>query len=341
MKENDIKRLDAISSALYHLLNGQIPDLLVHSDQHDEINQVGGFVNRLISEQKVLLEDSLKLSKGELYSKISSPLPVANGLKNIQAALRHLTWQTKQIAHGDFGQRTDYLGEFSESFNWMVTQLGLNQSALMAEIDERIKVEEKLRIANINMEKLVQERTGELREANVSLQNEIKEGKLAQKALLASEAKYRRLSENSPAVVYQFRMSSDGRFSFPFINDTVDSISGFSIIEALILTLFRVYWIIFFSVLTKELTNTNESGARVKYLVSGKFLLIISAFIFVSTLDKFFIIKETVIVSPEKTYSGVSIILVTISYLGLTKTGILSVPILIFSDFSYASTTIL
>ncbi len=227
MKENDIKRLDAISSALYHLLKGQIPDLLVHSDQENEINQVGGFVNRLIMDQKALLEDSLKLSKGELYSKINSSLPVADGLKNIQAALRHLTWQTKQIASGDLGQRTEYLGEFSESFNWMVTQLESDQSALMSQIDERTQIEEKLRIANINMEKLVQERTRELMEANASLQNEIEEGKLAQKALLASESKYRRLSEKSPAVVYQFRMAPDGTFSFPFINTAVNSIMGF------------------------------------------------------------------------------------------------------------------
>ena len=203
MKAIDIKRLDAISSALYLLLKGQIPDLIIQSDQEDEINQVTQFVNSVISEQKALLEDSLKLSKGELSSKIVSHLPVANGLKNLQATLRHLTWQTKQIANGNLSQRTDYLGEFSDSFNWMVTQLELNQSALMSEIDERTTIEEKLRDANINMEKLVQERTRELSEANLSLQNEIRQGKLSQKALLISEAKYRRLSENSPAVVYQ------------------------------------------------------------------------------------------------------------------------------------------
>lgn len=226
MKAFDIKRLDAISSALHLLLKGQIPDLIIQSDQEDEINQVTQFVNSLISEQKVLLEATLKLSKGQLSSKIVSRLPVANGLKNLQATLRHLTWQTKQIANGNFSQRTDYLGEFSDSFNWMVTQLELNHSARMSEIEERTTVEEKLRDANINMERLVQERTRELREANLSLQNEIRQSKLAQKALLASEAKYRRLSENSPAVVYQFRMLPDGTFSFPFITDSVGSISG-------------------------------------------------------------------------------------------------------------------
>ncbi len=45
-------------------------------------------------------------------------------------------------------------------------------------------------------------------------------------ALRQSEKKYRRLSENSPAVVYQFKMASDGTFTFPYINDAVFSIMG-------------------------------------------------------------------------------------------------------------------
>lgn len=41
----------------------------------------------------------------------------------MQAALRHLTWQTKAIASGDYTQRIDFMGEFSEAFNAMVLQL--------------------------------------------------------------------------------------------------------------------------------------------------------------------------------------------------------------------------
>lgn len=48
------------------------------------------------------------------------------------------------------------------------------------------------------------------------------------KKLFASEAKYRRLSENAPAVFYQFRMSPEGTFNFPFITDVVGSIIDIS-----------------------------------------------------------------------------------------------------------------
>jgi len=50
--------------------------------------------------------------------------------------------------------------------------------------------------------------------------------KRAEEALRKSESKYKRLSENSPAVVYQFKMTPDGKFTFPYISDAVESIMG-------------------------------------------------------------------------------------------------------------------
>lgn len=194
MEVNDSTRLDAISGALYLLLKGQIPEQICISDKNDEINQVGTFVNRLISEQKSLLEETLNLSKGALSTEITSCLPVANGLKSIQAALKHLTWQTKQIASGDLGQRTDFLGEFSTSFNWMVDQLESSQSALMSEINERSRVELKLRNAYDQMETLVEERTKELKAVNVALEKEIKEKTAFQEALRESEEMFKAIA---------------------------------------------------------------------------------------------------------------------------------------------------
>lgn len=44
--------------------------------------------------------------------------------------------------------------------------------------------------------------------------------------LKISEKKYKQISENSPAIVFQFRMSPEGSFSFPYINDNVQFIMG-------------------------------------------------------------------------------------------------------------------
>ena len=52
------------------------------------------------------------------------------------------------------------------------------------------------------------------------------EHKQAEEALRVSEAKYRRVSDNSPAVLYQFMMMPNGVISFPYISDVIESIMG-------------------------------------------------------------------------------------------------------------------
>ncbi|MCP4576677.1 MAG: PAS domain-containing protein [Deltaproteobacteria bacterium] len=47
-------------------------------------------------------------------------------------------------------------------------------------------------------------------------------------ALRESEAKYRKLVENSPVIVYQFMMTPDGSFSFPHINEIISDTLGVS-----------------------------------------------------------------------------------------------------------------
>lgn len=48
---------------------------------------------------------------------------LAAPLKELQGTLRHLTWQTQQVAKGDYSQRVDFKGEFSDAFNTMIGQL--------------------------------------------------------------------------------------------------------------------------------------------------------------------------------------------------------------------------
>lgn len=61
-------------------------------------------------------------------------------IKIFQAALRHLTWQTKAIAAGDLSQRVDFLGEFSDAFNSMVQQLDQSMNTLRLREQELIKL---------------------------------------------------------------------------------------------------------------------------------------------------------------------------------------------------------
>ena len=57
---------------------------------------------------------------------------VASNLKELHSILKHLSWQTTQVAAGDYSQKVRFLGEFSDSFNLMVQQLKEREIGLSA-----------------------------------------------------------------------------------------------------------------------------------------------------------------------------------------------------------------
>lgn len=72
----------------------------------------------------IALRDFLSAtSNGNLSREVLFKGYIAGTLKMLQANLKHLTWQTKMVASGDFSQRVEFMGEFSESFNTMVMRL--------------------------------------------------------------------------------------------------------------------------------------------------------------------------------------------------------------------------
>jgi len=91
------------------------------------------------------------ISQGEL----DVPLPsaaneIAAPLKSLHAALKHLTWQSQQVAKGDYQQRVDFMGEFSSAFNGMITQLAEQRGTLLSELENRRRENRSL-IQNKNM----------------------------------------------------------------------------------------------------------------------------------------------------------------------------------------------
>jgi len=75
------------------------------------------------------------LAEGDL----NSPQPpkdnsMAGSLKSLHASLRHLTWQTQQVANGDYTQRIDFMGEFAGAFNTMVVQLAEREDKLQTTV---------------------------------------------------------------------------------------------------------------------------------------------------------------------------------------------------------------
>ena len=60
---------------------------------------------------------------------------LASPLKSLNASLKHITWQTQQVAAGDYSQRVDFKGEFADAFNSMIRQLAERRQQLQNEFE--------------------------------------------------------------------------------------------------------------------------------------------------------------------------------------------------------------
>jgi len=79
---------------------------------------------------------SMALAKGDLTAKLPAKgNELAAPLKGLQASLKHLSWQTQQIARGDYMQRIDFMGDFAKSFNMMVELLEEREKRLKSIIN--------------------------------------------------------------------------------------------------------------------------------------------------------------------------------------------------------------
>lgn len=143
MTKDEIERIDRITAAIHYLLKGKIPDFIrIESDPPDEIRQLSEKVNELIQNFKEIQEFIIPLSMGQLNVQMPRRNILASPFKQLQASLSHLTWQTKQIAQGDFNQRVDFMGDFSISFNAMVESLKEARTQLLSEAERYKKLAE-------------------------------------------------------------------------------------------------------------------------------------------------------------------------------------------------------
>ena len=61
----------------------------------------------------------------------------------LHSSLMHLTWQAGEVAKGDYSQRVDFMGDFSEAFNAMVISLATHENLLRKKIEELEKSQAK------------------------------------------------------------------------------------------------------------------------------------------------------------------------------------------------------
>jgi diguanylate cyclase (GGDEF)-like protein/PAS domain S-box-containing protein len=135
---------------LEQMAAGRIPDDIPDSAEYADT------LRRLARYFASIQRFTLALSNGDLSQSLQGVTgPVAGGLKSLQSGLRHLTWQTGQIAAGDYSQSVDFMGDFSKAFNAMVADLGaahgrLQQAnrELSREIEGHKRAEKELEFKN-------------------------------------------------------------------------------------------------------------------------------------------------------------------------------------------------
>ncbi len=115
--ENEHDTADALSRFLLDVIKlAEPPQLPARFASVDSVQILYG---KLLS----LREFLIAASHGDLSKQVALKGYLGGTLKTLQAHLKHMTWQTKMVASGDFSQRVEFMGEFSQSFNAMVMQL--------------------------------------------------------------------------------------------------------------------------------------------------------------------------------------------------------------------------
>ena len=111
---------DYLSDVIYNPENSKL-DISKLPEAFQDFGKGLLYFTDCVKETKSLAQ---ALAKGELNTKIpSSGNEIASPLKSLHASLKHLTWQTQQVAQGDYQQRVKFMGDFAQAFNMMASQL--------------------------------------------------------------------------------------------------------------------------------------------------------------------------------------------------------------------------
>ena len=111
-------------------------------------------LKELLANLQAIQEFILALSRGDLSKSLKMKGITAGGSKALQSNLRHLTWQTQKIAQGDFSQRVDFMGDFSEAFNSMVQGLVDARRQLQERAMELSQANEQLQAQLVEIQRL-------------------------------------------------------------------------------------------------------------------------------------------------------------------------------------------
>ncbi|MGA7827900.1 MAG: GGDEF domain-containing protein [Geobacteraceae bacterium] len=123
MTEQEERLLRELNEQLICAVRGDFTPRTLSGSGGAEIDALAESVTTLVGELKDAQDFIVALSLGRLDVEPPPRNHLIASFKQLHSSLRHLTWQTQQIAAGDLSQRVDFLGEFSVAFNSLIAAL--------------------------------------------------------------------------------------------------------------------------------------------------------------------------------------------------------------------------
>ena len=207
MTEEELHVIRSLTRSISSLLEGEVPDRLsIPAGVSEDIRVLCEVTNGLIGDYRDSHHFIGSLAQGDLDIDPPARNCLCSPYKQLHANLRHLVWQTQQVAKGDLSQRVDFLGGFAEAFNSMIRSLR-----------EKRSLEAALRRSHEELELRVDERTAELTATNEQLKREIIERKSAEERLEHALADLTRINNE----LRQFAYASSHDLKEPLHNLTI------------------------------------------------------------------------------------------------------------------------
>ena len=155
MTQNEKEIISALNETISALMMGRAPesgiDIQINDPDGDPaLLSLVNKVNSLALKHNQANDFINALSKGDLGKEPPARNYLISSFKQLHANLLHLTWQTQQIALGDYNQEVSFMGDFSVAFNSMTKSLKEKKK-----LDEKLNLYAKeLELANNTKDKL-------------------------------------------------------------------------------------------------------------------------------------------------------------------------------------------
>lgn len=126
--------INHVQSLLFNPRLPELPDSLADNAKMREIHNYITLLRRQLG----------GYAKGDFSNEVTMRGATAGLLKSLQANMLHLIWQMRQVEGGDFSQRVDFMGEFTDAFNKMVIKLDYALTTLRLKEEELAQVAQEL-----------------------------------------------------------------------------------------------------------------------------------------------------------------------------------------------------